>query len=551
MNPNQSGSYYNYLIVRQALIFGSNNAMIGVNDNFSVDAHAGMIYFGRENTIGNALKTACARKDPTDTTVDVDAYWTKVKSGFSWGDANGNTIHGHVFTHSDDTGDNMFNGDMEIANVKVNVTGDVYLDGDLYMYGSDAQLTTNTVHLKPGHYVYNCARQYDNTTGDVVTPDPSNRVTTLNGVTSIIFNDDWSSVERGKRPEFPLLSETPYYYYPEHLLCQQGVSTIKAQYESMYTTDADGNQVIDTANVKNITDASFRNKDSNGNYNKVYGDETGTGPVFRPDYVVTESCYIDKLGEIGKDDGGAYILIDVDEAEEKDIVVILKDGGSCRNNNVILVKNSTDPEDPNEARFVYFVSDSGVGTTYNEYAATGDVSTYDHSSFKVSKFNFIGATNIVMDLESYFHSDVYTDGNRARCSGLSLNPTADTTKDGYPLHSNNIFFLITEGCELFCGDANTILQACVYMPRARYHTNNKGRSIKVDPYFTTTDMESVAIIGNLVCNHYDVSRNGVSVGNRNAIVYLPFSPCSMLSIIKGTGEEHATQSYMLDHYEAS
>lgn len=542
INPNQEGSDYNFLNVRQALIFCSNNAMVGTKDDFSVDAHAGFIYFGKEPDMGDALKTACARKSDADTSVDVDGYWSKIQGSVaSFGDANGNTIHGNVFTHKvSGDGSNMFNGDLVVANVKANVTGDVYLDGDLYVYGTNApHLTDNTVHLKPGHYAYNCERTYDGS-GNVVTPPESARVTSLPGVGNISFNDDWSSVPRAQQPEFPLLSETPYYYYPEHLLCTEGISTIKNQYAAMYKVGSDGKKtVLDTDNVKNITDDSFKNKDDSGNYIEVYGDATGSGPVFRPDYVVTEDCYIDYLDNDN-------ILIDVDKAGH-DIVVVLKNGGHCSNNNVILINNPTDPEVAGEAKFVYFVSDSGVGTTNNEYATSKKESTYDHSTFVANPhFSFSGAHNVVMDLESYFKSDTYSNGDKVRCSGGSLNPTPDPTKEGHQLHSNNIFFLLTEGSELFCDESNTILQACVYMPRATYRTSNHGRNIKISPDFTSTDMESVAIIGNLVCNHYEVEK-----GNRNAIVYLPFSPCSMLSIIKGTGDEHATSTYMLQRYAAS
>lgn len=543
INPREIGSDYNFLNVRQGLIICSDNAMIGTDDDYSVDAHAGMIYFGKAAGIGDALRTACARKNDADTSVDVDGYWDKIKGTISsFGNANGNTIHGNVFTHKvSGDGENMFNGDLFVNDVKANVTGDIYLDGDLYVCGSDPHLTDNTVHLLKGHYAYNCARTY-NPDGSVATPDVSARVTSLPGVGNIDFSDElsWTSIPRAQQPEFPLLSETPYYYFPEHLLCQEGVSTIKDKYEAMYKPGTDD---LDTDHVPSITDDRFKNKDDSGNYIEVYGDKTGSGPVFRPDYVVTEDCYIDYLDNDN-------ILIDVDKAKD-DIVVVLKNGGHCSNNNVILVNNPTDPEVPGEAKFVYFVSDSGVGTTYNEYATSTakpkPVSTYDHSTFNSNpQFSFSGAHNVVMDLESFFNSDVYNNGDKVRCSGGTLNPTPDKDKDGYKLHSNNIFFLLTEGSELFCDEANTILQACVYMPKATYRTSNHGRSIKISPDFATTDMESVAIIGNLVCEHYEVEK-----GNRNAIVYLPFSPCSMLSIIKGTGEEHATSSYMLDHYEAS
>jgi len=575
MDPTQSGSDYNYLNVHQGLIFCSDNAKIGDPDKVekSVDVHAGTIYFGREPDMESQLKVACARKSPADTTVDVDAYWERIAgkddygNRFGFGNANGNTIVGNVFTHKDKSGDSFFNGDMIINGVKVNVSGDIYLDGDLYIYGgSNTQLTANTVHLLKDHHVYNYEREYD-ASGNPKAPNPNTKVTSVSGFTidETEFND-WASVPRATQPDFPTLNETPYYYYPEHLLCQEGVSTIKDTYENMYIDGTDDLN-IDTANpyhadsdhVPQITDDRFRNKNSDGTYKQEFKDPTpGSDAVYRPDYVVNESCYINVLGEDSRGDaGGAYILIDVDHAkDDKDIVVVLKDEGYTRNNNMILIMNHTDPDDNDpKARFVYFVSDSGVGTTNNEYATSTATprpeSTYDHSTFKTPTFKFSNNT-VIMDLDSYFHSNVYNDVNgdpsktRAKCSGGSLNPTADDEYEGYQLHSNNIFYLGTEGSTLYLSQNETIMQACLYMPRATYQVYNKGKALKIDPYFTNSNMQSVSIIGNLVCNHYEVMS-----GNNNAIVYLGFSPYSMLSIIKGEGDEHLTTSYMLHHYAAS
>lgn len=571
LDPTKSGSDYNYLNVHQGLIFCSDNAQIGDKDKVekSVDVHAGTIYFGRQPEMESQLKVACARKSPADTTVDVDAYWERIAgkddygNRFGFGNANGNTIVGNVFTHKDKSGDSFFNGDMIINGVQVNVIGDIYLDGDLYLCGSNPQLTANKVHLLKDHHVYNYAREYD-ASGNPKAPNPNTKATSVSGFTIDETGfDDWASVPRATQPDFPTLHETPYYYYPEHLLCQEGVSTIKDTYEKMYVDGTDDLNVdhdnpyhADSDHVPQITDDRFRNKNSDGTYKEVYGDLSGEGPVFRPDYVVTESCYINVLGEDSRGDaGGAYILIDVDKAK-KDIVVVLKDEGYTRNNNMILVKNTTDPDDndPNE-HFVYFVSDSGVGTTYNEYATSTATpkpeSTYDHSTFKTPTFEFRDNT-VIMDLESYFHSNVYNDVNgdpsktRAKCSGGSLNPTADKENSGYKLHSNHIFYLGTEGSTLYLSRNETIMQACLYMPRATYKIYNKGKALKIDPYFTDSNMQSVSIIGNLVCNHYEVMS-----GNNNAIVYLGFSPYSMLSIIKGEGDEHLTTSYMLHHYAAS
>ena len=565
-NPKESGSDYNFLNVHQALVFCSDNALLGVKDpltnNYdtekSVDVHAGWIYFGEKDNLASGMQTAIARKNPTDTAVDVDAYWDRIEGmddyghRFGFGHANGNTIVGNVFTHNDKTGDPAFNGDMIVNGVKAYVIGDIYLDGDLYICGpAGTELHANTVHLLDGHHVYNCAPNID-ASGNTAKPDPANIVTSYSGFAiEETNNQNWASVPRATQPDFPTLHETPYYYYPEHLLCQEGVSTIKGQYEAMYK---DGTDELDTDNVPEITDSKFRNKNADGTYKQEFHDEKlGTDAVFRPDYVVTESCYVNILGEDSKGDaGGCYILIDVDNATTKDIVVVLKDGGYTRNNNMILIRNSTNPETP-EARFVYFVSDSGVGETSNEYASTGKESTYKHETFNDHPTYKFNDNTVVMDLYAYFASDVYNDVNtgdpsktRAKCSGGSLNPTPDPTRPGYNLSSNNIFYLGTEGSVLDFSRNDTIMQACFYMPRATYKVYCHGKSIKIDPYFTETDMLSVSIIGNLVCNHYEVES-----GNNNAIVYLGFSPYSMLSIIKGNGDETISSSYMLDHYAAS
>ncbi|SFC45683.1 hypothetical protein [Ruminococcus albus] len=531
LNPQSTMWNYNYLNVLEGLVFTSNGASVGVNDTNSVDTYTSMLYLGPEP--GVEIKTAIARKHPSDTDVDYVSFWdTKegVKDDYGFGQGAGNIFHGNIFTYNYDG--KFFNGDMMVYANDTVISGDIYLSGDLYITASEGQFKAHSIILLPGKHVYKCQRTYN--------ADGSVAATTATPVNDSIFGipireDNWLNLPRAQRPKCSLLDETPYYYYPEHLMCceEGNVSTIWSQYKSMYTADENGKMwKLDTDVVKNVTHNDFKNTEG-----IVYEEDGGS---FKPDYIVTEDCYIDKLNN-------DKILIDVDASGQKNLVVVLKDGGSLTNNNLILIKNSTSGDDE-DAKFVYFVSDSGYGTATDDYGKSGVVSKYDPNSFKTPrpKFSFSGAHNVIMDLKAFLHSDVYDGGETAKGNGQSLNPTKDKDRDGYLLSSNNIIMLFTEGSELFCDESNTILHASIYMPEATYRTSNKGRGLKVEPYYHDNQMQSVAIIGNLVCHHYQVDK-----GNDNAIVYNSVSPYSMLAYVKGFGDEHASEAFVLRKYDAS
>ena len=158
-----------------------------------------------------------------------------------------------------------------------------------------------------------------------------------------------------------------------------------------------------------------------------------------------------------------------------------------------------------------------------------------------------------MDLDAFLRCNVFTAGNDEQgytAKGLekgSLNPTADPGYPGYQLPSNNIIMLFTEGSTLDIIESNILFHASIYMPRATFHTTNKGGMCSVDPYFNNgSKMDALSIIGNLVCHNYNVEK-----GNCNAIVYNEVSPYSMLATVKGNGEQHATDIFQLDRYAAS
>ena len=548
LNPQLPEFNYNYVNVREAMVITSEGAHIGPapgstgwDDTHQVDTYTSMLYIGEYGGLGSGMKSAMAASCSWGET----AYWDEMATG-GWGNGCGNTFNGNIYTY--DLDGKAFNGDMVVNTNDTKINGDIYLTGDLYLNNGNplGQFSCGTIHLlpdKPGeeHHVYRgIDRTFDGTGGVVKPADSYAYEDTLiaNGIN--VVKEDWTNIARAQRPEFPLLSETPYYYYPEHLLCEPGtsatVSTIWQQYKNMYKSDL---QTLDTDNIKSVTDESYSNKNSDGTYINVYGDPTGVEGVFKPDYVVTDDCYIENLNN-------NKILIDVDACPKDNLVVILKDGGKTMNQNVILVKNSTNPDEDENAKFCYIVSDSGFGETEDTYAATGEESWYDHESFKTPTFTFGGTREIVMDLDAFLHCDCYTEGDVAKGNGGSLNPTPDPDRPGYKMTSNNIIMLFTEGSELYINESNVMFHASIYMPRATYHTTNKGGLCKIEPYYHDADMDALAIIGNIVCNQYQIDK-----GNRNAIVYNPVSKFSMLAYTKGFGDEHAEESFQLINYAAS
>ena len=176
----------------------------------------------------------------------------------------------------------------------------------------------------------------------------------------------------------------------------------------------------------------------------------------------------------------------MNEDGRHDIVVILKNGGNMGNENLILVKNSTTEDDDDNQRFCYFVSDSGVGTTNDEYSAdNSSKSTYDHDTFKTSTFTFGGTQRKLMDFESYTHSSFYNGANK-------VNPTDQEISDAYSLGKGNIIFLLTEGCTLSTSPNNMILQASIYAPRATVNFQ-RGTSMNIVPLKSDGSYTNVAL----------------------------------------------------------
>ena len=530
-DPGVSPYNYNYVNVGEALVYtandgGENGGKIGTDDTHQVDVYAKMIYIGTVGKMQPEMKNAIAHSSDEE-------FWKKAYQ-FSSGNGCGFLVNGNVYTmsSSDIKNPDQFRGDV-VVNTEMVINGELYVGGDLYINNLAGNgFKCRKIHMLPGNYIFLNQDRYVDASGKPTRSGTGTLPATIYGIP--VTYDDWTGEARSKTPKFPLDEQTPYYYFPEHLLCQKGtngtVSTIADQYAAMYKADG---KTLDTDKVKNAT--SF------GTDGNVYTIDGGTGS-FKPDHIVTDDCYIDYLDN-------KKILIDLDQLPtgKKNLVVILKNEGKTANENVILVKNSTDPE-KDDAKFCYFVSDSGVGTTYDEYGDSGHdkftISTYDHSSFNENpKFTFGGSRNVVMDFKTFCNVDC-SGCNGATSGDQFANPTQNPANNGFEMSSNNIIFLFTEGSELKVDQAETLIQASVYMPRATYTNTNKGGQCKVAPYYKDARLQALNIIGNIVCNHYDTQ-----TGNNNTIVYNRVSPKSMLAYVKGVGEEKASKSFMLDYYD--
>ena len=564
---------YNYVNVGEAMVMFCNNASVGWTvdegsgktedycNEHQVDTYTSFFYSGsydEADTKCPGLLSEVGKNNP-----DQSEYWDSVRSNGT-GQGDGNVFRGNIYTYS---GAGYFNGDMVIA-ADTRVYGDIYCSGDIFLCDNDGwsgHFSCNKIHLTGGHSVYNCDRELL-LNGETVKTNDLVSGGYLNGTSiEVVQEDNWSTNKRAKRPDFPSTTEDPYYYYPEHMMCSQNtvgtISTISGTIEDIYN----GGTELDTSKIKAWNDPSFQNVDphyfdglpadvaanrradyDNNGYpddaiNTVY--TASNGITYAPDYIITDNCYIDTINN-------KRLMIDMDsEDAPQNLVVVLKDNGCITNPCTILVKNSTNPEDP-DAKFVYFVSDSGFSSSVeDEYTQTETYHGYDHESFKESSFAFggrssTGCQQIIMDFEAFAHSSVF---NPPYCEGGSLNPTQNYEGDdhqGYPLQPNNIIFLFAEGCTLHVG-SNLLIQASVYMPRANYVSYNKGSALKVDPYCNDANFDGINVIGNVVCHNYVLQQ-----GNNNTIVYNRVSPMSMLSYAKGLGEEHATESFQLIKYAA-
>lgn len=482
-SSNIEASTYNYLNVGECAIFnGTSGVKIGQNMDTQVDVYASNVVFGSYSSVPNSIKNAMKAS-----AADPSAYETKMNIGAS---GDGQIINGNLYTYAN----GAFNGDIYFNGINNVINGDIYCSGDIYFNDSRVTIGGN-VYMLDGKTVHGTA--------------PA-------GFAAKVITGDWTNInDRAKRPAINTTTDSvqQYVYFPEHMLCQDGVSQIKNTYEGMY--EADKKTIKST--VKSITDPSFRTDDSNKNV-------TVEGKTVEFKYIVTESCYIDTI------DNNDKILIDMDNAVtnadgRKDIVIILKNGGHLANDNLILVRNSAPDyigENKNtDQPICYFVSDAGVGTTNNEYGNDNTtVSTYDHSTFNANPTFQLGYTTTrIMELETYV---------RGKLNNQSINTTNEEYPGSYTPGCGKIVFLLTEGTVLNTSPNTSLIQANIYAPRATVVLNN-GDSMAIEPAKSKNGSDShVNILGSLIC------AKAVCNANNNTVWYQQVSPNSMLPAAKGS-----------------
>ncbi|MBQ8965756.1 hypothetical protein [Ruminococcus sp.] len=537
---------YNYINCMDAFVCTTNNAVVGspasngtltAGDAKMVDIYASRVHIGERTT---ELMAACVNG------ANSTEYNNKINAVGS-GQGQDNSFYGNIYTY--DKG-GYFNGDIYISGINNKFYGDIYASGDVYINCSYSQLGLyGTLYLRDGKKLYNYGVE-DNTDlgGHVVRLDSAH---------------DWlSDGKRKKRPQTPERQVVPYYYLPEHLLCEPGnssvkVSTIHNTYASFYDNVGDGDGTNDT-----IAAGAKRLSQCTNTSGTTY---TNNGITVTPDYIVKESCVIDKTMS-------GTIMIDLDDSVENldgrhDIVMLMLDntspyfnngyGGQFVNDSLtrVFVNCSEDPESDN-ARFCYFVSDSGYGSTRNEYGENLNadpkvVSTYTANTFKTSNVDCGNGKWMLMDFTTYCHSGYANSIN-------ALNPTARDCNDPiYNMSTGNIMILMTHGCKLKIGQ-ESVLQATVFMPEATLEwTNNAynegGRTANIEPshsiWPSDTSMSGngitevrVNILGSVIVNHFDASAND------NTIVYQQVSTKSMVAITHGIGEQRADESFQLINY---
>ena len=515
---------YNFINAQDAAIFSADSGFqvgnpgsdgtVNSADAKMVDVYSSFVVFGKMNSVAG-LSDACA-----NTSVDPSEYHSKM-------DADSQGQEGNFYSN-------------------------IYSDGDIHICVSLSQVDIRgTIYLSNGKKILDAS-------GNDITSSFSNVVT----------NYDWKSEGKRKtRPRSPELQTTPYYYYPEHLMCEPGngslrVSTIHNTYANFYDNveaygSRDGTNDTIKANAPKLSEcASTGTVNSNGidvNY----------------DYYVDHSVVIDKTME-------GTILIDLDNAQMNDdggfdIVMLMPetDGPDFQGSqfvgdrlNYILVKNSDHDPEGDDARFVYFVSDSGVGQTNNEYGVYANTrneadkqeSTYDPSTFKTCNIKCGNGKMLMMDLDAYCRSGYVDDS-------YSLNPTKRPSTNGttYDLPTGAICMLLTDGCSFRAGQ-QSMMQCTIFCPRASFAWTNdayseSGKHANIEPSHSMWDPSyatggngirevKVNILGSLICNKFEASFND------NTIVYQQVSTKSMVAITHGVGETAADESFQLYKYDS-
>lgn len=506
-------STFNYLNVGEGLILGGvSSTKIGNSDNHQVDVYASGIVFGTLSSAPAAFQNAVTASVPA-------AQKSDYTSSMQGERGQEQTIYGNIYTYNDVAG---LNGDIYINDINNKVYGDIYCGGDIYFNVSAGQFTcTGSLYISDATHIH------------------GNKPAGLN----CVYGDWANNNDRCARPAINCTSGSvdPYVYYPEHFLCQDGVSNIRQTYASFYKNDnktlRDSGGYMFIANSEVIAMKYLGNAYNDCKQNVTY--TAANGKSINANYYVDQSCVLTNLDN-------ATVLIDArkDHAKKnadgrQDIVIVMKDGMSCSNGNKIFVINDTDESDDDNEIFVYFVSDSGVGTTTDNYSADGSVSQYDTTTFKRPTINFGATQQFIMDADTYLNSSL--------AGGGAINPTDADITGAYKLKHNQIMMLLTEGTTFTTSNnGQLLLQAAIYGPAATVSLQNTC-DITIEPYVGAAEGPSnnkIAVLGMVICH------NLLASNNNEAIFYQAASDNSMLPKAKGSKDTYDT-GFDIDHYAIS
>ncbi|MBR0529068.1 MAG: hypothetical protein IJJ76_04805 [Ruminococcus sp.] len=537
---------FNYVQVDDALVMAG-KGRIG-SEGHDVDVYTHLLSIGSNpknvilhgsgsRTLLDAMVTGCAEEAEYRAKADV-------------GGASDQLIYGNVYVRKFDSD---FDGSVYLDGLNCKIYGNLYIEGDLYcsqqtdVYGSIYFQDDGTGRTAD-------QRMHGSVKPNVhIAKDPATNTDIPNsGEVKIL---DWTS--SGGRATVPNnFNPLPYYYYPEHMLCLPGsvsspVSTISKTYANFYEADK--------KTLKGPTEVPYFSSKSNGwldSFSAFSGTEktvdsyenaNDISPAFKFTATITKSCVIGP--DLNGTGDGINLLVDLDNAEENldgghDIVLILMNGAKYDNQIRIIVKNDTSKIETDEARFCYVVTDSGVGTVFDEYSTDKNkISTYSKGSDGFNGFNgnafpevnMGNATFTLCDYDTFFSMKL----------GKGLNPTDRVYTSGvYNLPHNDIIVLLTEGSTFKIGQNTSFIQACIYGPRANVHLHN-GTSVAIYPEHDEVGGKqtmSVEVVGNVITSDF------ITNANNDTIVYNPVSSKSMVAVAHGFGVVLANKTFDLIKY---
>lgn len=529
-----SEDYYNFLIAQANVKRGDGYNYVFVNGTcYTPTVRLGVDNSG--NKIGDGYQ------------VDLITHGVEAKGGGSnW------VQYGNVYCYDIDPNQNFTtrNGDFKISGgEKVNIEGNVYIEGDLVVEGGGTELKINGEL----HVAGNITGSYTATGG------------TFKGANAKIEKSG-----RGAVPTMEYTSED-YKYMPEDFFMNRD-SMSNGNFKTAYYALSSG------SNSKDM----FRD----------FGTYTDSEKGVTCNFHVTENCSINGGDFVNQANGGnvnnkgvkmdcaRVVLIDVDDSTG-DIMIMLKNGVVLARDTEIIVRNrSTKKPNPEtgimEPQYnCYFVSDSGTNIAADGQTANG---VAKHKGSTPGYFSY--ECLCIYDYDTYvrmFDSSYYKAKNAQGYatrdniqnvqpkSTFVYNPTHDDSitiegKDVYCPGSSSIIFMIGEGfsfgppydptAKKFADGSgstnNSFIEATVYAPQGYFGMKTQHIRLQI--------VNSLGKLYSLENSDLRTLGCGVFIAkvfnsqNKGMYVYTEPSGNSVLSNAKGSKEANIT-GFSLDRYD--